>query len=143
MKNGNGNFVIVITETGIVVEHLVGLTPWDVTKAVLAPYNSSLIEVVTLPDREGWPSICGLISEEGKLEGLYRNEIATRFCYKSFRFSSQEWPDYIAGPMVICSNDSGLSGLPLTQECLCVALQTLGDFYHATKDVKPSTSESV
>lgn len=152
MKNGNGNFVIVITETAVIVEQMHGTKPWDIAKVILSSHNTSLVEIVPFPSREGLPSICGLIAEEGKLEGLYRNEIATRFCSKAFGVSHAEYQDgktfglefcdYIAGPMVICINDENLSGLPFSQECLSIAIQTLGDFYHA-KDAQPSTSESV
>lgn len=128
MENGNGNFCIVITESAILIEHLVDETPWDVTKKILAAHSTSLVEVITFPEREGQPGICGLIAEEGKINELYHNRIATRFFRKAFGIPSGDW---IAGPMVICLNDSGLSGLPISQECLCYAVQLLGDFYNA------------
>ncbi len=141
MKNGNGNFVIVITETAVVIEHLVDTNPWDVAKKILAGHNTSLVEVVTFPEADGLPGICGLIAEEGKIENLYVNMVASAFFHKAFR-SELDFNDFIAGPMVICLNDASLSGLPFTQEYLCLALQLLGDFFRA-KDFESSTSESV
>ncbi len=85
MKNGNGNFVIVITETAVVIEHLVDTSPWDVAKKILAGHNTSLVEVVTFPEADGFPGICGLIAEEGKIENLYLNMVASVFYHKAFR----------------------------------------------------------
>ena len=102
MKDTN-KFAIVIEDENI---RLVTLNedvgrPWDLAKKIL---GDVLLEVVKIEFRGG--SFCGLIHEEGKMEGLEHNKLATRCSGLNTLLG-----DYIAGPMVICCNDEDLSAL--------------------------------
>ena len=124
-------FVIVITETGLVFHKLSSdETPFDVAKS-LAGIN--LVEVVKFA---GHPGFCGLISEEGKMDELGLNRVATNM------YDCR--PDYIAGPMVICSDDVDLTGLNFSDAGLRVrdfVKHALIEFFNENKPKqKPATS---
>ena len=77
-------------------------TPWCLAKKILGDVN---LEVVGM--RPPFThDFAGIVHEEGKPEGLEKNDLATACC------GSTLYPgDYIAGPMIVCVNDSHLSGL--------------------------------